>query len=97
MGSSVSASRRRLGNDCRGTSALEFAFVAPALFLILLGIIQFGLTINDYEMLTGGTQAAARQFALSRGSDTPSASTTSALYQRRTQSRANQAYHQNVG
>ena len=77
---SVSTLYHRLIGDKRGTSALEFAFVAPVLFLLLLGIVQFGLTINNYEMLTGGTQAAARQFALSRGSATPSSSTTNALY-----------------
>jgi Flp pilus assembly protein TadG len=46
-------------------------FVAPLLIFILLGIIQFGLTINDYEMLTGATQAAARQLSLSRGRPKP--------------------------
>lgn len=80
MSLSISRRRRSLHDDYRGTSALEFAFVAPILFLILLGIIQFGLTINNYEMLTAGTQAATRQFALSRGSNTPSSSATSALY-----------------
>jgi Flp pilus assembly protein TadG len=80
MGISVFRANRSLRDDCRGTSALEFAFVAPVLFLILLGIIQFGLTINNYEMLTNGTQAAARQFSLSRGSTTPSSSATSAMY-----------------
>jgi len=80
MDKSVSKACRSLHYDRQGTSALEFAFVAPALFLILLGMIQFGLTINNYEMLTGGTQAAARQFALSRGSATPSSSATTALY-----------------
>jgi len=80
MGISVSGACRILRDDRQGTSALEFAFVAPVLFLVLLGIIQFGLTINNYEMLTGGTQAAARQFALSRGSATPSSTATTALY-----------------
>jgi Flp pilus assembly protein TadG len=76
----VFGANRSLRDDCQGTSALEFAFVAPVLFLVLLGIIQFGLTINNYEMLTNGTQAAARQFSLSRGSATPSSSATTALY-----------------
>jgi Flp pilus assembly pilin Flp len=47
--------------DPRGTAAVEFALIAPVLFLLILGITQFGITLNDYEMLTGGTEAAARQ------------------------------------
>ena len=70
-----------LGSDSRGTAALEFAFVAPLLIFILLGIIQFGLTINDYEMLTGATQAAARQLSLSRGRPKPYTDMTTALQQ----------------
>ena len=54
--------------DLRGTAAVEFALIAPVLFLLILGITQFGITLNDYEMLTGGTEAAARQFSMSRGS-----------------------------
>ncbi len=65
--------------DLRGTAAVEFALIAPVLFLLILGITQFGITLNDYEMLTGGTEAAARQFSMSRGSSTPSSSTTTAL------------------
>ena len=52
--------------DKRGTAALEFALVAPVLFMLILGITQFGITLNNYEMLTGGTEAAARQFSMSR-------------------------------
>jgi Flp pilus assembly protein TadG len=66
--------------DLRGTAAVEFALVAPVLFLLILGITQFGITLNNYEMLTGGTEAAARQFSVSRGTSTPSSSTTTALY-----------------
>ncbi len=66
--------------DQNGTAAVEFALVAPVLFLLVLGITQFGITLNNYEMLTGGTEAAARQLSLSRGSSTPSSSTTTALY-----------------
>lgn len=59
---------------------MEFALAAPALILVLLGIIQVGLTLNNYIMLTGGTQVAARQFALSRGSATPTTDTVNRLY-----------------
>jgi Flp pilus assembly protein TadG len=66
--------------DQRGTAAVEFALVAPVLFLLIIGITRFGITLNNYEMLTGGTEAAARQFSMSRGTTTPSSSTTTALY-----------------
>jgi Flp pilus assembly protein TadG len=66
--------------DRRGTAAVEFALVAPVLFLLILGITQFGITLNNYEMLTGGTEAAARQFSMSRGSTTPFSGTETALY-----------------
>jgi Flp pilus assembly protein TadG len=69
-----------LYRDLRGTAAVEFALVAPVLFLLILGITRFGITLNNYEMLTGGTEAAARQFSMSRGTSTPSSSTTTALY-----------------
>jgi Flp pilus assembly protein TadG len=54
-----------------GTAALEFALVAPVLFLTVFGTFQFGITLNNYVMLTSATQSAARQLALSRGGTTP--------------------------
>jgi Flp pilus assembly protein TadG len=66
--------------DHRGTAAVEFALIAPVLFLLILGITQFGITLNNYEMLTGATEVAARQFSMSRGTSTPSSSATTALY-----------------
>jgi Flp pilus assembly protein TadG len=71
---------RRLSGDKRATSALEFAFVAPVLFLVMLGIVQFGLTFNNYAMLVSGTQTAVRQLSLSRGSSNPYTSTRAAFY-----------------
>jgi len=54
-----------------GTAALEFALVAPILFITVFGTFQFGITLNNYVMLTSATQSAARQLALSRGGTTP--------------------------
>ncbi len=36
------ASLERLRRDQAGTSAIEFAFVAPVLLLLLLGIMGYG-------------------------------------------------------
>lgn len=65
--------------DRAGVAALEFALIAPILLLILLGIIQIGLTFNSYLELTNGTEAGARQFASGRGSTTPWTTATSAV------------------
>lgn len=43
----------------RGASAVEFALVLSLLFLLLFGIIQFGIAFNRYQ----GLQAAAREGA----------------------------------
>jgi Flp pilus assembly protein TadG len=46
---------------------VEFAILAPALFLIMLGTAQFGLTMNQYVMLWNGVGAGAMQFAVIAG------------------------------
>ena len=33
-----------VARDTAGTSAIEFAFIAPVLMLLALGTVQFGLT-----------------------------------------------------
>ncbi len=43
----------------RGAVLLEFAFVAPILILLVVGIVQFGLIINQQQ----GLHAAAREGA----------------------------------
>ena len=68
------AKAKRLGE--RGTALVEFGLLAPVLLLILLGTAQFGLTLNQYVMLTNAVGVGAMQFAISRvGHD--------ALYRRR--------------
>ena len=51
--------RRRSG--ARGQSLVEFALVLTPLFLILLGIIQFGFIFNSYITITNATREAARE------------------------------------
>lgn len=53
--------------------------VAPVLLFILLGIIQCGLTLNNYLVLTEGVSTGARQLAIGRAISTPYTSTTSAI------------------
>ncbi|MBF8291086.1 MAG: TadE-like protein, partial [Chloroflexi bacterium] len=45
----------------KGQSLVEFALVLTPLFLILLGIIQFGFIFNAYITLTNATREAARE------------------------------------
>jgi Flp pilus assembly protein TadG len=50
----------RLSNRARGQSLVEFALIVTPLFLVLLGIIQFGFIFNTYVTLTNATREAAR-------------------------------------
>jgi len=49
-----------------GQSVVEFAFVLPLLLMLVLGIVQFGLTYNNYITLTNATRVGARKAAVSR-------------------------------
>lgn len=48
----------------RGSVAVEFALVLPALLLILFGIIDFGRALNAQISLTGAAREGARLVAL---------------------------------
>jgi len=45
----------------RGAAALEFGLVAPLLFMVLFGIISYGLWFDDSLNLRQGVREAARQ------------------------------------
>jgi Flp pilus assembly protein TadG len=48
------------GSAERGQSLVEFALVLMPLFIILLGIIQFGFVFNSYVTITNATREGAR-------------------------------------
>ena len=50
--------RRKFRTE-RGASAVEFSLILSLLFIVLFGIIQFGIAFNRYQ----GLQAAAREGA----------------------------------
>ncbi len=53
------------------------ALVAPMLFLLLFGIVEFGLVLNDVSSMRQGVRDAARQGAvLNFGSDSTCGATT---------------------
>jgi Flp pilus assembly protein TadG len=71
-----------LAGDRGGTAAVEFALVLPALLIILVGIIQFGVALNNYLELTDAVRAGDRNLAISRSSvnsSTPYSSTITAI------------------
>ena len=45
---------------------VEFIIVAPFLFMLIFGIIQFGVLFHDYLALTDSVRVGARQAAVSR-------------------------------
>jgi Flp pilus assembly protein TadG len=74
----LKASAGRLGK--RGAVAVEFAIVVPVQLVIVTGIAQFGLTLNEYVMLTNAVATGAQLFSISRGTTpTPHTSTVSAI------------------
>ena len=50
---------------------VEFVMVVPVLFLVLFGIIQFGVLYNDYITLTDAARVGARKAAVSRQTGDP--------------------------
>jgi Flp pilus assembly protein TadG len=50
----------------KGQTAVEFALVLPLICVLLLGVIQFGITFNNYETLTDATRVGARKAITSR-------------------------------
>jgi Flp pilus assembly protein TadG len=66
--------------DDAGAAAVEFGLIAPLLVMLLLGIMEFGLVLNNYVELTNAARAAGRQLAISRTSTTPWTNATNAFY-----------------
>jgi Flp pilus assembly protein TadG len=56
--------RVRRHTRAEGQSLVEFALVLTPLFLILLGIIQFGFIFNAYITITNATREAAREASI---------------------------------
>jgi Flp pilus assembly protein TadG len=53
--------RRRASDDGeRGAALVEFALILPVLALLIFGIIDFGLTLNDYQAVRQGVREGAR-------------------------------------
>jgi hypothetical protein len=55
----VNSRTSRLQSEC-GAELIEFALVFPLLLLILLGVVDFGILFQRYEVLTNATREGAR-------------------------------------
>ncbi len=51
---------RRRWKLASGQELIEFALVLPLLLLVLLGIIEFGLLFQQYEVVTNAAREGAR-------------------------------------
>jgi len=69
-----------LPRDSAGAVLIEFTLVLPILLLLLFGLIQLGLLLNNYIMLTNATSAGARQLSVSRGDSKPWTDTMCQIY-----------------
>ncbi len=55
----------------QGQTMAEFTFVLPILVALVFGIIQFGITFNNYVTLTDAARAGARKAVVSRDDSDP--------------------------
>ena len=55
---------RKVNNRREGQAVVEFALVLPVLILIIVGIIEFGLLMNNYLVVTYAAREGARSAAL---------------------------------
>jgi Flp pilus assembly protein TadG len=62
-----------------GTSAIEFALLAPTVLLLMFGITQIGLSLFNYISLADAVSTGTRTFAMSRGSASPLTATKSIM------------------
>jgi Flp pilus assembly protein TadG len=63
----------------RGQAMTEFAVILPILVVLLLGVVQFGITFNNYVTLTDAVRAGARAAAVSREAGDPTGTATAAV------------------
>ena len=60
---------RPFRRDERGTALVEFALIAPLLFLLLFGIVDFGRALDYYNQITQLAGQGARAAAVNRNPD----------------------------
>ncbi len=66
--------------DAKGAVAVEFAIIGPVLLLMLVGMLVFGVALNNYVILTNAAEAGAFNLMISRGANTPWTDTRQAIF-----------------
>ena len=69
--------RQHRRNNRRGTSAVEFAFIAPVFFLLVIGMIEFGRAMMVQQILTNAARQGARMATLDSTNNSSSPTPTS--------------------
>lgn len=69
------------GRNESGQAILEMALCLPVMFLIVTGIVTFGIFLSQYLVLTNGVTIAAQQLSESRGQITDPCAVTATAFQ----------------
>jgi len=60
MANRITSRLQRLGRDDSGATAVEFALIAPVLFMLIMGVIEFGMLLTARGILEHATYVATR-------------------------------------
>jgi Flp pilus assembly protein TadG len=69
--------RQRRRHDRRGTSAVEFAFIAPVFFMLVIGMVEFGRAMMVQQALTNAARQGARLATLDSTNNSSNPTSTS--------------------
>ena len=75
----AASKRRSLLRDTCGAAAVELALTLPVFLTLAIGTLKFGVAMSQYLTLNNAAAQGAMTFALSRGTSTPYATTTTAI------------------
>lgn len=67
------STRRRLRRDERGVTVVEFALIAPALMMVIMGALEMGYNFYVQSQIQGAVQSAARSSSTQAGESNPGA------------------------
>ena len=62
---------RRLAGDRRGATAVEFALLAPTFIVMLFGVLQVGIALQNYNAMRSLSADVARHAMIQHARNTP--------------------------
>ena len=71
---------RRLGGDLRGAVAVEFALLAPAFIVMLFGVLQVGIGLQNYNAMRSLSADVARYAMIEHAKGTVMSNTALTTY-----------------